>query len=154
MITASLLRPATPSRLSGLSLNLTVLASWQAKEIFLEADDDGSGALDLEEVAEMLKKMMGYEMAQSDLVRVQKEMDTDGDGQVDLSELCEWMQSDSGKKLMGESAAAAAAAHKTEIEELPRLMAEKEAVRFAEARAGRLDDDNDSLLPPDVERTS
>ena len=57
MITASLLRPATPSRLSGLSLNLTVLASWQAKEIFLEADDDGSGALDREELAGVLKNL-------------------------------------------------------------------------------------------------
>ena len=100
----------------------------------------------------MMTKMLGYEMAPNDLARVQKEMDTDGDGEVDLSEFCDWMQTDSATNLLGESAVVAAAAHAVAIEQLPRLMAEKEALRFVAVGAGRANDD--SLLPPDVERAS
>ena len=71
----------------------------QSKEIFNAADDDENGALDLDEVAEMLKNMLGREMDPQEALRVQREMDTDGDGQIAFGEFVEWMLQNNVRKI-------------------------------------------------------
>jgi hypothetical protein len=127
----------------------------QSKEIFAAADDDENGALDLDEVAEMLKNMLGREMDPQEALRVQREMDADGDGLVDFVEFRTWMVGSSGKQLLGQAAVDAANRMGEMNYELPRIMADKEAERLAAAEAKREEgEDPDRLLPPDVERTA
>ena len=56
---------------------------------FDEADEDGSGELDVEEIGEMLRKM-GRVLSQRELEGAMAEMDLDGSGDVDFPEFRAW----------------------------------------------------------------
>lgn len=127
----------------------------QTKKIFKAADADGNGALDIEEVGEMMANMLGRPLGSAELTAVQKEMDADGDGLVDLAEFRAWVVGPSGTRLLGAAAAAAAASTRDMCTELPIMMAESGAKSLAEAEASRGGEaDPDFNVPPEVERTA
>ena len=127
----------------------------QTKKIFKAADHDGNGALDIEEVGEMMKNMLGRPLGSAELRAVQKEMDADGDGLVDLSEFRAWVAGPGGTRLLGATAAAAAASTRDMCAELPIIMAERGAKSLAEAEESRGGEaDPDFNVPREVERTA
>lgn len=128
-------------------------AASQTKQLFQEADVDGSGHLDLDEVTDMMTNMLGKPLDPAELKRVHKEMDTDGDGLIDFSEFRAWVASPSGKVLLGAAAAEAAAKEESMTTELTRILEERGDKSIAEAekcRGGA--EDPDFLLPPEVAR--
>ena len=59
------------------------------KGLFAEMDEDGSGALDEEEVGLLLGKL-GHELDKKGLERLVAEMDEDGNGEIDFHEFKAW----------------------------------------------------------------
>lgn len=126
----------------------------KAQQMFEDADADGSGHLDLEEVEEMMTNMLGAPLAPAELKRVQTEMDVDGDGLVDLEEFRAWIVSPSGKLVLGVADASLTAQRICMNTELTRILEEKGDTSIAESEKSRGGvEDPDFLLPPEVERT-
>ena len=122
--------------------------------MFQDADADGSGHLDLEEVGEMMTNMLGRPLAPAELKRVQAEMDVDGDGLVDFVEFRAWVASPSGKLVLGAAAASVTAKRVCMNIELTSILEEKGDTSIAEAEKSRGDvEDPDFFLLPEVERT-
>jgi Ca2+-binding EF-hand superfamily protein len=61
------------------------------KGLFAEMDEDGSGALDEEEVGVLLRKL-GYELDAKMLSKLVAEMDEDGNGEIDFREFKQWFE--------------------------------------------------------------
>jgi hypothetical protein len=126
----------------------------QTKQLFQDADVDGSGHLDLEEVGEMMTNMLGKPLDPAELKRVQMEMDADGDGLIDFAEFRGWIASPSGKLVLGAAAASATAGGRCMTTELTRILEQRGEKSIAEAERSRGGaEDPDFLLPPEVERT-
>ena len=60
------------------------------RELFTEIDEDGSGALDSEEVKQLLVKLGIEKVDENSLQDVFSKMDPDGDGEVTLDEFLGW----------------------------------------------------------------
>jgi hypothetical protein len=70
------------------------------RQLFYEFDDDGSGALDREEIA-LLTEQLGGRLTEEELDAAMYDMDEDGSGDVDFEEFHEWYAAakDGGSKL-------------------------------------------------------
>jgi Ca2+-binding EF-hand superfamily protein len=60
------------------------------KDMFSAVDEDGSGAIDSDEVAELVNKIFGTRMGPEQLQRCMDDMDPDGSGEVDFGEFATW----------------------------------------------------------------
>ena len=61
------------------------------KELFNALDEDGSGLLDADEVANLCNRL-GIAMSQDDIAVAMDEMDGDGNGEVECGEFGMWYQ--------------------------------------------------------------
>ena len=68
----------------------------QLEKMWVEMDADGSGALEPEELRQVLAKM-GTKLNDRKLARLMREIDRDGDGSVDLDEFRLWWKQQSEK---------------------------------------------------------
>ena len=64
----------------------------QLRAIFDELDEDGSGALDRDEVRSLVTQL-GMDASEKDVDAAMAVMDTDGNGTVDFDEFCAWWSS-------------------------------------------------------------
>ena len=60
-----------------------------ARKMFTQADADGSGTLDLEEITELAAKL-GHNLNRRQARAAMKQMDADGNGEVDFDEFYQW----------------------------------------------------------------
>lgn len=66
-------------------------ADMTAKKLFTSLDTDGSGFLDLDEVAK-LSQMLGVEATKQEVRAAFEEMDDDGNGEISFQEFASWWQ--------------------------------------------------------------
>ena len=64
------------------------------KEVFDSHDDDGSGSIATDELAELMHEIMGEEADESTVHKARKRMDPSGDGEISWKEFREWFLRD------------------------------------------------------------
>jgi calmodulin len=68
----------------------------EVKQAFVEADTDGGGTLDKEEIHRLAVALLGRMVKQEEVDKMMLEMDEDGGGDVDFEEFFAWYTSSSG----------------------------------------------------------
>eukprot|EP00961_Rhodomonas_salina_P014377 193043-Rhodomonas_salina.5 len=68
------------------------------RELFNSIDSDGGGAIDLDELGEMME-LLGRPMSREKLQKMMSEVDTDGGGSIDFEEFCQLVVNQSANEV-------------------------------------------------------